>query len=53
MAEIHELSKSTETRMATLNSLAERVLQKVKLLENQKHTVEHAVVEANRLNELV
>ena len=26
---------------------------KVKVLENQKHTVEHAVVESNRLNELV
>ena len=53
VAEMHELSKSTETRMATLNSLAEHVLQKVKVLENQKHTVEHAVVEANRLNEMV
>ena len=53
LAEMHELSKSTETRLATLNSLAEHVLQKVKVLENQKHTVEHAVVEANRLNEMV
>ena len=53
VAEMHELSKSTETRMATLNSLAEHVLQKVKVLEKQKHTVEHAVVEANRLNEMV
>ena len=53
VAEMHELSKSTETRMATLNSLAEHVLQKVKVLEKQKHTVEHAVVESNRLNEMV
>ena len=53
LAEMHELDKSTATRLATLNSLAEHVLQKVKVLENQKHTVEHAVVESNRLNELV
>ena len=51
--EMLELSKTTETRLATLNSLAAHVLQKVKVLENQKHTVEHAVVEANRLNEMV
>ncbi|HJN44824.1 MAG: hypothetical protein QGI10_05285 [Vicinamibacterales bacterium] len=30
LAEMHELSKSTETRLATLNSLAEHVLQKVR-----------------------
>ncbi len=53
LAEMHELSKSTETRLATLNSLAEHVLQKIKVLDNQKHTVEHAVVESNRLNEMV
>ena len=53
LAEIHELSKSTDTRLATFNSLSEHVLQKVKVLENQKHTVEHAVVESNRLNEMV
>ena len=39
--------------MTSLNALAEHVAQKVKALENQKHTVEHAVVEANRLNEMV
>ena len=53
LTEMHELSKSTEIQMATLNSLAEHVLQKVKVLENQRHTVGHAVVESNRLNELV
>ncbi len=50
---MQELGRDTETQLATLNSLAEHVLQKVKVLENQKHTVEHAVVESNRLNELV
>ncbi len=53
LTEMHELSKSTEIQLTTLNSLAEHVLQKVKVIENQKHTVEHAVVESNRLNELV
>ena len=47
------MSKTTEERMASLNALAEHVTQKIKALENQKHTVEHAVVEANRLNEMV
>ena len=52
LAELYELSKTTEERLATLNSLAEHVMQKVKVLENQKHTVEHAVVESNRLSEM-
>src|SRR4029079_6675994 len=47
------MSKTTEERMTSLNALAEHVGQKVKALENQKHTGEHAVVEANRLNEMV
>src|SRR6185436_9172898 len=53
LAQLQEMSKTTEERMSTLNSLAEHVAQKIKALENQKHTVEHAVVEANRLNEMV
>ena len=53
LAQLQEMSKTTEERMATLNALAEHVTQKIKALENQKHTVEHAVVEANRLNEMV
>ena len=53
LAQMQELSKDTETQLATLNSLSEHVSQKVRVLENQKHTVEHAVVESNRLNELV
>ena len=53
LAKLQEMSKTTEERMATLNALAEHVTQKIKALENQKHTVEHAVVESNRLNEMV
>jgi chromosome segregation ATPase len=52
-AELNELSKTTEERIAALNVLAEHVAQKVKALEGQKHTVEHAIVESNRLNEMV
>src|SRR5205085_2819860 len=53
LAQLQEMSKTTEERMTSLNALAEHVSQKIKALENQKHTVEHAVVEANRLNEMV
>ena len=53
LSQMQELGRDTETQLSTLNSLAEHVLQKVRVLENQKHTVEHAVVESNRLNELV
>src|SRR5206468_7093968 len=53
LAKLQEMSKTTDERMSTLNALAEHVTQKIKALENQKHTVEHAVVEANRLNEMV
>src|SRR5262249_2008444 len=53
LATLQEMSKTTEERMTSLNALSEHVGQKIKALENQKHTVEHAVVEANRLNEMV
>ena len=53
LAKLQEMSRSTEERIAALNALAEHVSQKAKLLENQKHTIEHALVESNRLNELV
>ena len=51
--ELDELSKTTEERIGALNGLAEHVSQKTKALENQAHTVEHALVELNRLNEMV
>ena len=53
LAELQQISKNTEERMASLNALAEHVNQKIKSLENQKHTVERAVVESNRLNEMI
>jgi chromosome segregation protein len=53
LVQLQELSKNTEERLASLNALAEHVSQKAKALESQKHAVERAVVEANRLNEMV
>ena len=53
LATLNELSETTEERLAALNALAEHVSQKIRVLDNQKHTVEHAVVESNRLNEMV
>ena len=53
LMQLQELSKSTEDKLTALNALAEHVTQKAKALEGQKHAVERAVVEANRLNEMV
>lgn len=53
VAQLQEMSKTTEERMATLNALAEHVGQKIKSLENQKHVVERAVVESNRLGDMI
>jgi chromosome segregation ATPase len=52
-AQLQELSKTTEQRLAALNALAEHVSHKAKALEAQKLAVERAVVEATRLNEMV
>ncbi|MCX6552845.1 MAG: hypothetical protein NTY02_17895, partial [Acidobacteria bacterium] len=52
-AALEEMSKTAKERLAGLNLLAEHVTQKTKSLENQKQTLEHAIVESNRLNELV
>ncbi len=51
--QLQELSKTTEEKLTSLNALAEHVTQKAKALEGQKHTIDRAVVEANRLNEMV
>src|SRR5437868_11778881 len=53
LARLHELSQSTEERLTSLNALAEHVSHKAKALESQQHAVEHAVVQANRVNEMV
>src|ERR1051326_2966222 len=53
LARLDELSKNTEDRLTTPNALAEHVTHKAKALESQQHAVEHAVVQANRVNEMV
>src|SRR3954464_11973896 len=53
LARLHELSQSTEERLTALNALAEHVTHKAKALDTQQQSVEHAVVQANRVNEMV
>lgn len=53
LAQLHEQSKTVDEKLTALNALAEHVNQKTKALEAQKHTVDRAVLEANRLNEMV
>ena len=53
LVQLHDLSKSTEERLTSLNALAEHVSRKAKALETQQQAVEHAVVQANRVNEMV
>jgi len=53
LRQVQDLSIRTEEKLALLNALAEHVNQKTKALESQKHTLDRAVVEANRLNEMV
>jgi chromosome segregation ATPase len=53
LARLQDLGRDTEQRLSSLNALAEHVGHKARALETQKATVEHAVVEATRLNEMV
>ena len=53
LAQLQEIGQNTEERLVTLNALAERVSRKAKVIEGQAPTVEHALVQANRVNEMV
>ena len=53
LMQLQNQSKTTEDKLTALNALAEHVTQKAKALESQKHTIDRATVEANRLNEMV
>ena len=53
LSQLQETGRLAEERLTALNALAEHVGQKMKALENQKHIVERAVVESNRLNEMI
>ena len=52
LTHLQELSRATEEKLIALNGLAERVSQKTKVLEGQKHIVDRAVIQANHMNEL-
>jgi DNA repair exonuclease SbcCD ATPase subunit len=53
LAQLQELGHNTEERLAALNALAERVSLKAKVIEGQAPKVEHVLVQANRVNEMV
>ena len=53
LAQLQELGRTTDEKLTALNSLAEHVTQKTRILEGQKHIVDRAVVEINHVNELV
>jgi chromosome segregation ATPase len=53
LAQIDELSRNTEERLASLNALSEHVTRKAKVLDTQQQAVEHAIVQANRVTEMV
>ena len=53
LAQIQALGQNTEERLVALNALAERVSLKAKAIESQQLTVEHALVQSNRVQEMV
>ena len=53
LAQFREVGQDTEERLVALNALAERVSLKAKVIESQQLTVEHALVQANRVHEMV
>jgi DNA repair exonuclease SbcCD ATPase subunit len=53
LAQLDELSQTTAERLTSLNALAEHVSRKAKVLESQQQAVEHAVIQANRVSEMI
>lgn len=53
LAQLQALAQNTDERLVALNGLAERVSLKAKAIESQKLTVEHALVQSNRVQEMV
>ncbi|HEY5618202.1 MAG TPA: hypothetical protein VIK60_09660 [Vicinamibacterales bacterium] len=53
MEALRELSDTIEGKLTSVNALAEHVNQKVRSLDAQKHVIDRAVLETNRLNEMV
>ena len=53
LAQLQALGQNTEERLVALNALAERVSLKAKAIESQQVTVEHALVQSSRVQEMV
>jgi chromosome segregation ATPase len=53
LAQIQALGQNTDERLVALNALAERVSLKAKAIESQQLTVEHALLQSNRVQEMV
>src|SRR5687768_3362415 len=53
LAQLQALGQDTDERLVALNALAERVSLKAKAIDSQQQTVEHALVQSNRVQEMV
>jgi chromosome segregation ATPase len=53
LTQLQALAQNTDERLVALNALAERVSLKAKAIESQQQTVEHALVQSNRVQEMV
>ncbi len=53
LAQLQDVYKDGEKRVASLHALVEHVSLKAKALEAQRHSVDHAVAETARLDEMV
>jgi predicted nucleic acid-binding Zn-ribbon protein len=53
LAQLQALGQDADERLVALNALAERVSLKAKAIESQHQTVEHALVQSNRVQEMV
>ena len=51
--QLQSLSLTAETRLRDLNTLSEQTTQRIKTLEHQHQMVERAVVQSNRVSEMV
>ncbi|NQW05697.1 MAG: hypothetical protein HQ485_16960 [Acidobacteria bacterium] len=53
LIKLQELAKTLDQRVGALNALTEHVTLKARVLDQQKHTVEQAILAAHRLSEMV
>jgi len=51
--QLQDFTQNTERRLRTLDTLSDQLSQKAKTLEHQQQIVEHAVVQSNRVSEMV